>query len=199
MPLDISSWEMRLFFLINNQWRCTFFDYLMPVVSSPLFLWVVALASTIAIIVTRKARWTIIITLGLAIGVSDLTCYLMKNSVGRVRPYHSVTGTWYVDAGEWIQRPENAPKKKHGSSFPSAHASNAMAATLLIFIALKYKSLWFFPLIIGYSRVYLGKHFPVDILGGWLTGLGVACMLISLYPILLSRVRSLWIKYRLRM
>ncbi|MDY0275204.1 MAG: phosphatase PAP2 family protein [Desulfomicrobium sp.] len=198
MPFAMPQWELDLFLHINGQWRCALFDFLMPMISDSLFLWAAALIVVLYALLTRKGHWAVVFTLAMTIGASDLACSLIKSSVGRVRPYHSLVGTWYVDSGKWVQRSENAPTKERGSSFPSAHAANAMAAALVLYSTFQRKALWLIPLAIGYSRIYLGKHFPVDVLGGWLTGLGVACVLLSAYPILLSRTRSLWIKYRLR-
>ena len=33
--------------------------------------------------------------------------------------------------------------------------------------------LWLLPFAIGYSRLYLGKHYPSDVMGGWLVGAAV--------------------------
>lgn len=198
MNFNPPAWELELFFQINAQWRLAVLDYLMPMVSSSLFLWIVALVTAAIVMLTRKAHWTVLITLALTMGASDLTCSIIKDSVGRVRPYQSVTGAWYIDSGAWVKRPAQEQTKKHGSSFPSAHAANAAAAALVVFLHLHWKSIWIMPIIIGYSRIYLGKHFPIDILGGWLMGLGLACILLPLYPLVYARARSLWIKYRLR-
>jgi undecaprenyl-diphosphatase len=60
-------------------------------------------------------------------------------------------------------------------SFFSGHASNSMATTVFIFLIFrKYYKLGFllflFPLVFAYSRIYLGLHFPLDILSGYAFG-----------------------------
>jgi undecaprenyl-diphosphatase len=60
-------------------------------------------------------------------------------------------------------------------SFFSGHASNSMATMLFLFLILKkyYKYgylIFLYPLLFAYSRIYLGVHFPIDILTGYVFG-----------------------------
>ena len=66
-------------------------------------------------------------------------------------------------------------------SFPSGHATNAMATYLLaaLLIAQIRRSLWVALAIgvaatIGASRILLGVHWPSDVIGGWLWGAAIA-------------------------
>jgi undecaprenyl-diphosphatase len=66
-------------------------------------------------------------------------------------------------------------KKSSSFSFFSGHATNSMASTVFGYMILKryYKHaylLFLFPLIFAYSRIYLGLHFPTDILTGYTFG-----------------------------
>lgn len=61
-------------------------------------------------------------------------------------------------------------------SFPSNHAANSAAITTFIFLFLffkynkKYFSIFILPTLIGYSRIYVGVHWPSDVLSGFLIG-----------------------------
>lgn len=80
-------------------------------------------------------------------------------------------------------RPELWPRliNEHGASFPSGHATTS--AALVTFLALLlWRTPWRWPavilgalyaLLVGYSRLVLGVHYPTDVLAGWLTGLSV--------------------------
>jgi len=64
-----------------------------------------------------------------------------------------------------------------GKSFPSAHSSNHFGLSFFIIFTLGKKYKWVVPLaliwalLVVYAQVYVGVHFPLDILGGFFVGL----------------------------
>ena len=73
-------------------------------------------------------------------------------------------------------------------SFFSGHASNSMATMMFLFFILKkyYKYailIFLYPLIFAYSRIYLGVHFPTDILTGYAFGALFAIIFYKLYQL----------------
>lgn len=105
----------------------------------------------------------------LALVASDVTSsYLIKNIVSRLRPCRE------IDLKPLIYSFGQKCGGKFG--FVSSHAANSAA---LIFFSIRTLSfekkwlylLWIIPLLVGYSRIYLGVHYPGDILGGTIVGL----------------------------
>ena len=95
----------------------------------------------------------------------DQTANLFKEHFQRLRPCN-------VEELKGIIR---VVKSSSSFSFFSGHAANSMATTVFAFMILKkyYKHsylLFLFPLIFAYSRIYLGLHFPSDILTGYVFG-----------------------------
>ena len=82
-----------------------------------------------------------------------------------------------------------AVKTSHTFSFISGHASNSMAACFFLYTILKsrvkyIKIMFLWPLIFTYSRIYLGLHYPGDILVGYIWGILMALLVLQLYKFL---------------
>ena len=120
---------------------------------------------------------------------------MIKNLVLRLRPY-AVEG-YQVDA----LRPVEADAAlddwaAQGYSFPSGHSANAAAVYGSLAAHEKNrKLLWvlafLLPLLVGFSRVYVGGHFPADVLCGWLLG----ALIVALIPWLRRTIRNRWLFY----
>lgn len=104
--------------------------------------------------------------------ICDQTVNLFKFGFERLRPIND----------EEIKGLLRIVKTSKSFSFFSGHATNSMAATVFMVMILRkyYKHaylLFLFPLIFAYSRIYLGLHFPTDILTGYVFGaiMGFVC------------------------
>ena len=119
----------------------------------------------------------------LLILVCDQTANLFKNSFERLRPCNDPEVQDILRL-YW--------KKSKSFSFFSGHATNSMATTVFTFMILKkfYKHaylLFLFPLIFAYSRIYLGLHFPLDILTGYVFGATFGFICFKFYYKFISR------------
>lgn len=120
--------------------------------------------------------WIVIPYAGVVAYANDRFVLFLKKKISRKRPLVTVAGK--VDGN---------PDMKH--SFPSAHASNSMTASLILVFLFGFPE-WFLvvSLMAGIGRLLSLHHFPSDILGGWVIGAcfgGLGLLLGSrLFPII---------------
>ncbi len=166
---NIDHW---LFARINLDWTNSFFDWFFPAITdlhkNPLTLVLV-----LPLLLFwywrergRALRWMLVALV--SVGLSDVVSYrLVKPLANRDRP--QFTG---IEV--------NLRTHRHsGMSFPSNHASNMFAVATALSPALPQVApvLYIWAFLIAYSRVYVGVHFPFDVIGGAMIGSAIALIL----------------------
>lgn len=187
-PLDTD-----LFRILNVHAANPFFDAAFPVLTSLhqqpwlLAIGVIGAALTVWKGSARARLW--VAALVLAVGISDVVCSrAVKRFIERERPCQAAARGVVSPAGFTIRVVE--PQRCPGSrSFPSNHAANTMAICVVGCLLTRRRTRWawtLLPLVIGYTRIYLGYHYPTDVAGGWLVGAASAAMVLAiLRPVLL--------------
>jgi len=171
LPDTIKQLDYKLFAITNGQWHSPFFDEFFPFIREP-FLWVpfyffLVLFATINF---KKKGWYWVLFLVLTASISDLvSSRLIKENFFRLRPCHDPQ---LADSIRFLV--SYCPVS---SSFTSSHAVNHFAAAMFIFttfkkvLSPKWAIIFLWAFAIAYAQVYVGVHFPFDVLCGSIAGL----------------------------
>ncbi len=173
-------------FLFLNSLHSSWLDPVMWWFSNRL-IWIPLYAFVLYLII-RKYQWRsvgIILSIALLIAASDQFSVLIKNMVERPRPTHEP-----ALAGQ-IHTLNNYLGGAYG--FVSSHASNsfALATITTIFLSPFFRRFgyWAFTwaFLVSYSRIYLGVHYPGDILAGAAVGVLLAFIIHKLYGVFIEK------------
>lgn len=173
----LERFDQQLFLFINSS-NSHFFDQVMYALSGRL-IWVPLYVAIIIFLAVRYKRkfLVILIFIILAATLADQSSVLVKNIVQRLRPCHepSLNGLVHLVNGEC--------GGVYG--FVSSHATNSFDVALLSLLFIRKR--WFsvsivlWATVIGYSRIYLGVHYPGDVFCGSLLGAFIGWSMYQMY------------------
>ena len=179
------AWDLELLRLINGAWRGPCLDLAMPWLSETLML--LPMFGLVLGHLYCKGYKLRDRRLGKAVGLcvligllANLLTQLVKYTVGRSRPLYTLGDIWHYDGavGVWLKNPGDylPDAGQPAVSFFSGHSSTtmALAVALGLFFPPLRRWIWLMPLLSGYSRIYMGMHYPSDVLAGWAAGALVA-------------------------
>lgn len=126
------------------------------------WFWLVLLALLVCIPMYRKTGMTGLIAVLIGFIITNV---FVKNLAARIRPYEVVEGLRFIGT------------KPHDFSFPSGHSTCSVAASAVLLAKLPKKAgipLFVLGILICLSRLYVGVHYPTDVLAGAAIGLFAA-------------------------
>jgi len=184
---QLKTLDTELFLFLNSRHN-SFFDFIMYWASNkwvwiPFYIWLLFL------LFKSFGKKTILIALlaGAMIFLSDqVSSHLIKDLVQRPRPSHEAALAGQVHL---VYEYSGGP-----FGFISSHAANSFALCFFLVLVSMRKlrgmkvALWCYAFLISYSRIYLGVHYPGDVLGGIVLGLLLGALFASIYQILIKKL-----------
>lgn len=156
--------DIAIFYFINHTISNPLLDILMPVITNfGLLPYLVILTALFCINLRGKGIYPFLLT-QVSIFLSRWICRFLKEFFNRPRPFVILENVRVIEI------------EYYTFSFPSGHTTVAFAfATVLAFKIPRYRiPVFIIAVLIGFSRIYVGAHYPSDVIAGMALGCGVS-------------------------
>lgn len=182
----LEKWDRALFLLLNS-WHNEFMDQMMFLISGKLE-WIPLYVLLLVLLIRKykKHVWLPLLAVGVVIVLADQSSVqLFKEIFERYRPCHN------LEIKDMVHLVNNKCGGKFG--FVSSHAANTFALATLVGLFLNRKTFYLllvWAILVSYSRIYLGVHYPSDVFFGGLLGIILALIVYRIsHSILIHRVK----------
>lgn len=174
----IVYWDYTIWYYLNTQWVNEFLDFIVPFIRNqwtwaPLYLFLLIF---MPLNFGRKGwMWLVFFILCFAIG-DFVSASIIKPYAMRLRPCNN---PYIQDITHLLVHCGS------GYSFPSSHATNHFALGIFAAYTIKKKWVWvagiLWALSVGYAQIYVGVHFPFDVICGGILGTIIAIVVGKTY------------------
>lgn len=169
--------DRSLFLFINHTLANPVTDFIMPYITSGMGLKILYGIAMVLVLALGNARlrWMVLFSLVVVLLTDQISANFLKDVFGRMRPCHSLDPSQInllVGCGG-------------GKSMPSAHAANAFGQAVFWGWANKKIGiyLYLYAALVALSRVFVGVHYPFDILVGAIIGFTIGLSVILIFNI----------------